>query len=141
MIPFPNKKSELWYPVELNRISPTVQKKTQYIIENKWFIFPIMADSGRKPPSALTFSPSAELLKWQEVITGSDKLWSDIMLLDVLSKTRKGQGRVKDMVKDWTIESLVEQQFTLLNFRPATIAVMHELTHSMAMGLGNEIGV
>jgi len=63
------------------------------------------------------------------------------MLLDVLSKTRKGQGRVKDVVKDWSIKSLVEQQFTLLNFRAATMAVMHELTHSIAMGLGNEIGV
>ena len=140
-IPFPDEEYELWYPVELNRISPTVQKIPRYIIENKWFILPIQEDRRGNPPSALTFSLSAKVREWQEEATGSDKLWSDIMLLDVLSKTRKGQGRVKDVVKDWSIKSLVEQQFTLLNFRAATMAVMHELTHSIAMGLGNEIGV
>jgi len=40
-IPFPDEEYEWWYPVELNRISPTVQKIPRYIIENKWFILPI----------------------------------------------------------------------------------------------------
>ena len=63
------------------------------------------------------------------------------MLLKVLSITRNGQGRVKDVVKDWSISALTEEKFTLLNFNPATMTVMHELIHTMAMGLGNEIRV
>ena len=141
-IQFPDEESKLWYPIELNRISSTIKKIPRYIIENKWFIFELKEyKTPNQNPRALTFTPNAKGREWQEEVTGSDKLWCDIMLLDVLSNTRKGQGRVKDVVKDWSIKSLVEQQFTLLNLQTATMVVMHELIHSLAMGLGNEIGV
>ena len=90
---------------------------------------------------AVSFTPDDEDRQLQKELTGSDKPWNDIILLGLLSSTRVGQGRVKDVVKDWSIKSLAEQKFTLFNFEPATITIMHELTHSMAMGLGNEIRV
>ena len=142
-IPYPNEIYKLWYPVELNRISATVKERSQYIIENKWFIAPLVGDN-RTPNQNLRYAFSfnnAETSQVQKEVTGSDKLWNDIVLLGVLSITRVGQGRVKDLVKDWSIKSLAEQKFTLLNFESATMIVMHELIHSIAMGVGNDIGV
>jgi hypothetical protein len=141
-IPFPDEEFEFWYPVELNRISGTDKEKSHYIIKNKWFIFAKKNKTpNRNRPLAKTFSVDAEGREWQKIFTGSDNPWSDIMLLDVLSDTRNDQGRVKDVVKDWSINSLVERKFTLFNLHTATMAVMHELTHSIAMGIGNEIGM
>ena len=141
-IPFPNEETEWWYPVELNRIPGTVKGKSQYIIENKWLIFPTTArPPNRNQPRATTMLVNAKGRELQKEITGSDKPWSDIVLLGVLSDTIKDQGRVKDVVKDWSINSLVERKFTLFNLHTATMAVMHELTHSIAMGIGNEIGM
>jgi hypothetical protein len=132
--------SKWWYPVELNRISATVIKKSPYIIENKWFITPVKENTTPHRYASSFYNTAADR-EVQKMLTGSDKPWSDIILLNVLSITKVGQGRVKDVVKDWSIKSLAEQKFTLLNFEPATITVMHELIHSIAMGLGNEIGV
>ena len=143
-IPYPGEGSNLWYPVELNRISATVTEKHRYIIDNKWYIMPLDVNwtPNQDLPNAFTFSiPDDAGRQWQKVVTGSDKPWSDIVLLKVLSNTRVGQGRVKDVVKDWSIDFLAEQRFTLLNFQTATETVMHELTHTIAMGVGNEIGV
>ena len=64
-------------------------------------------------------------------------------LLEVLLETADGQmkGLVKDVVNDWSIDSLTEQGFNLVNVEAATITVMHELIHSTAMGLGKEISM
>ena len=141
-IPFPKEKTEWWYPVELNRIPGTVKRNSHYIIENKWFILPATArPPNRNQPHATTMLVNAKGREAQKAITGSDKPWTDIVLLRVLSDTIKDQGRVKDMVKDWSIHSLIEQRFTLFNLHTATITVMHELTHSIAMGIGNEISM
>jgi hypothetical protein len=140
-IPYIDGKIAFWHPVELSRISGTVKENSAgYIIGNKWFISE-KAKPDQNRPLAKTFSPDADGLEWQKFYTGSDKPWSDIMLLEVLSITENGQGRVKDVMKDWSISALTEEKFTLLNFDAATITVMHELTHTIAMGLGNEIRV
>jgi hypothetical protein len=43
---------------------------------------------------------------------------------------------------DWSLASLTKQDFSLLDLDgAATLVVMHELTHSVAMGRGKRIGM
>jgi hypothetical protein len=83
------------------------------------------------------------VLAEQKRLTGSGTEWNDIVLQKVLSDTATGKtkGLVKDVVNDWSIDSLTEQDFSLLNFNAATMTIMHELTHSTAMGLGKNISM
>ena len=79
--------------------------------------------------------------KFQESLTGSAKQWNDIVLLRVLSDALKYPERrgVMNAVQDWSLETLTKKGFSLFIFEPATITIMHELTHSIAMGLGKDI--
>ena len=95
-IPYLDEIYKLWHPVELNRISATVIEKSPYIIENKWYITPV--EENRIPDQAFSFTTNAVERQIQKELTGSDKPWNDIVLLDILSNTRMGQGRVKDVV-------------------------------------------
>ena len=132
---------QTFHPVQLSRISGTDLENSRYIIDNQ-FIYPVeVVGSKRNPLLAFTFCPSIELRAWQKELTGSDKAWSDIVLQKVLSDTASGRtkGLVKDVVNEWTIASLTQQRFSLLNLDVATLTVMHELIHSTAMGLGKDI--
>ena len=146
-----DKNTELFHPVQLSRIGvsagtalsqrrPDLQK---YIIGNAIF-YPLVIPwetTGRM--LAVTVCSDTELLLQQQQITGSDIAWNDITLLGVLLDTADGRmkGLVKDVVNDWSIDSLTEQGFNLFNVQAATLVVMHELIHSTAMGLGKDIGM
>ena len=79
----------------------------------------------------------------QQLVAGSNKLWDDIVMQRVLSETANNpeKSRFKDAVRDWSLETLTAQRFSLFNIDPATITVMHELTHSIAIGVENVIGM
>jgi hypothetical protein len=123
----------------------TALKHSQYhldqnhILDNK-LLFPSVPATGAM--LATTFCSDTESLLWQQDVIGSDIAWNDILLQKVLVGTTDGwiKGLVKDVVNDWSIGSLTEQRFNLLNVdHTATLTVMHELTHSTAMGPGKEI--
>ena len=99
-------------------------------------------DSTGGPNDAITFSPVDPTFgEFQERLTGSAKQWTDIVLLQVFSDALKDPERrgVMDAVQDWSLEALTKKGFSLFIFGPATITIMHELTHSIAMGLGKDI--
>ena len=79
----------------------------------------------------------------QQLVAGSNKLWADIVMQGVLSDTANNpeKGRFKDAVRDWSLETLTTDRFSLFNIDPATMTVMHELTHSIAIGVENAIGM
>jgi hypothetical protein len=79
----------------------------------------------------------------QQRLAGSDKSWADIVMQTVLSDTANNpeKGLFVNAVRDWSLETLTRERFSLFNIDPTTITVMHELTHSIAMGIGNDIGM
>jgi hypothetical protein len=106
------------------------------------FLVPIEDSTGGS--DAFTLCPvDPAFRKFQESLTGSTKQWNDIVLEGVLSDASKGPERagVMDAVQDWSLGTLTKKGFSLFIFEPATITIMHELTHSIAMGLGKNIGM
>jgi hypothetical protein len=145
-------RTDTFYPVQLSRISKTAPEELEespFLINKQFLINPLEpkdlepeAASTQNEPLATTFSQSDR--EFQKELTGSDKAWSDIVMKEVLSDTAAGRtkGLVKDVVNDWSINSLTEQGFSLLlNLETATTIVMHELIHSIAMGPGEAIGM
>lgn len=124
------------------RIPTTFHVGPKFAFENQLLI--PTTDPGPPINLASTFSAPAEYFQWQERIAGSDKMWNDIILKNVLSITKndRTKGRVKDALPDWSLATLNSGSFFIFDFHPATITIMHELTHSaMAMGPGNEISM
>ena len=104
------------------------------------FLVPI--EDGTGGSDAFTLCPvDPAFRKFQESLTGSTKQWNDIVLEGVLLAASKGPERagVMDAVQDWSLGTLTKKGFSLFIFEPATITIMHELTHSIAMGLGKNI--
>jgi hypothetical protein len=60
------------------------------------------------------FCPHTANLEDQEQLTGSDKPWSDIVLLGLLSDTStdRSKGLVKDAVRDWSSATLTRNHFS-----------------------------
>jgi hypothetical protein len=141
-----DERTEVFHPVQLSRIHVSAgtalsQRPGQkYIIDNA-LLYPSIPSTG--PRLATTVCSNTKFLLWQQQVTGSDIAWNDIILIGVLLDTADGRlkGLVKDVVNDWSIDSLTEQGFNLVNVEAATITVMHELTHSTAMGLGKDISM
>lgn len=133
-----------FYLVSLSRISPTLVIKPEWVFEDQLLIPLETQDLGFDSTAfATTFYPSTE---FQKQLTGSDKIWNDITMRKVLPITANDptKGLVKDALPNWSPENLnngYSKPFSLLNFHPATITVMHELTHSIAMGPDNAIGM
>ena len=136
------KNLQLVHPVSLGRISGSAVPNSVWFFENQ-FLMPLK--KYIKPPHgqanlAFTFCPSTVSLKWQKQLTGSGKPWCDIVLQGVLSNPLgRTKGRVKDAVRDWSVATLTRKHFSLFDIEPATITIMHELTHSIAMGLDEVI--
>ncbi|OXV12203.1 hypothetical protein Egran_00036 [Elaphomyces granulatus] len=133
------------HPVDLTRISGRIQNAADSDI---WFLndqllIPV-ADIESSPSQSLafTFYFSTKTIEIQQQLAGSNKLWADIIMKRVLSDTAGNpeKGRFKDAVRDWSLETLTRKRFSLFNIDPATITVMHELTHSIAIGVENAIG-
>ena len=138
--------TQTFYPVQLSRIHVSAGTALQHRPDQKFImdnelLYPIAPSTGEA--LAVTLCSSTEVLLWQQQVTGSDIAWNDIILLGVLLDTADGRmkGLVKDVVNDWSIDSLTEQGFNLFNVKAATLTVMHELTHSTAMGLGKDISM
>jgi hypothetical protein len=143
-----DERTEVFHPVQLSRIHVSAgtalsqhRPDQKYIMDNA-LLYPT-TPSSTNGILASTFCSDTELLLWQQQVTGSDIAWNDIVLLEVLLDTADGRmkGLVKDVVNDWSIDSLTEQGFNLVNVEAATLIVMHELIHSTAMGLGKAISM
>jgi hypothetical protein len=138
----PTGSKGLLYPISLTRISgiQTAAYSDEWFL-NGQFLFPTK-DIKSSPTLAFTFYFSTITMEIQQQATGSNKLWDDIVLQRVLSDANDPEkDRFKDAVPDWSLETLTRQRFSLFNIEPATITVMHELTHSIAMGIENSIGM
>ena len=87
-----------------------------------------------------TFCPNPKNLEIQEDTTGSGKPWTDI----VLQNLQRESGTVHGALSDWSVATLStyipnptekpNKRFTLFDFWVPSMTVMHELTHSIAMG-------
>ena len=135
-----------FYLVSLSRISPTLVIKPEWVFKDQLLIPLETPDLGSDNTAfATTLYPSPQFFEFQKLMTGSDKIWNDITMREVLPITANDptKGLVKDALPNWSPETLNDysKPFSLLNFHPATITVMHELTHSMAMGPDNAIGM
>ncbi|OXV12204.1 hypothetical protein Egran_00035 [Elaphomyces granulatus] len=141
--PTGSQKSKMtFYPVDLTRISGRIQNAADSV----WFLDDQLlirvSDIRSSPSLAITFSFPIGTIEIQQRLTGSNKLWADIIMQGVLSDTAGNpkKGLFKDAVRDWSLETLTRERFSLFNIDPATITVMHELTHSIAIGMENVIG-
>jgi hypothetical protein len=138
------KSKKTLHPVDLTRISGRIQNAAE---SDVWFLndqllFPV-PDIESPPSLAFTFYVSTITMEMQQQVAGSNKLWDDIVMQGVLSDTANNpeKGLFKKAVRDWSLETLTKKRFSLFNIDPATITVMHELTHSIAIGVENAIGM
>ena len=76
-----------------------------------------------------TFCPNPNNLEIQKKDTKSGKPWTDIVLQNLQRKS----GTV-EALSDWSIATLSTSRFTLFEFWVPSLTIMHELTHSIAMG-------
>ncbi|KAN0070385.1 hypothetical protein V8E54_011254 [Elaphomyces granulatus] len=131
------KSKKTLHPVNLARISGRIQNAADSEVPR------YVSDIKSSPPLAFTFSLSTRMTEVQQRLAGSDKSWADIVMQTVLSDTANNpeKGLFVDAVRDWSLETLTRERFSLFNIDPTTITVMHELTHSIAMGIGNDIGM
>lgn len=136
--------NEFVHPVLLSRIKGTKptdgRKSTVWFVgdaSNTQYLFPI--NGSPSTSLAYTYQPSTRALGWQKTDTGSDHLWSDIVLNTIKTKVATVKGTFKVAVPNWGVDALNSAKFSLLMQDPASITIMHELTHSIAMGPGNDI--
>ncbi len=136
--------TEFVHPVLLSRIKgtrPTSGGNTVWFVgeaTNSQYIIPIGGQPGTTS-LAFTYQPSTRSLGYQKTDTGSDHLWCDITLNTIMKEVATVKGTFQDAVPNWGIDALNTAKFSLLTQDPASITIMHELTHSIAMGPGKDI--
>jgi hypothetical protein len=126
------------YPVSINRLGGIAQVPFLYI----------PMGPSEMVTLAMTFNvATTNHLNWQQQVIGTRTVWCDIVLLAILQRQPTGFLTTVSGTRlsgDWSFSTLnrpVDQpngqpyQFSLLNFKTATLTLMHELLHSCAAGV------
>ncbi|KAI9853990.1 MAG: hypothetical protein M1813_001599 [Trichoglossum hirsutum] len=120
------------YHIPLDRLGLLPQQIPRYNLDDERKNIIFHSSNDTRPVYAVTSNSDIDddyLFENLKHLTGHEYFFSDIVLKEALNIV----NTYKDMNLDWTRSGLEARRFSLHSRPPASITILHELTHSIAV--------